>query len=61
MIIVENILKELDMAFGLISSILVSGEAVDSMAVARQKLRGVYAELKKLNTEEKAKEAETDG
>lgn len=60
MIIVENILKELDMAFGLISSIPVSGEAVDTMAVARQKLRGVYAELKKLSENAK-KEAETDG
>lgn len=57
----ENILKELDMAFGLISSILVSGEAVDTMAVARQKLRGVYAELKKLSAEKETKEAEADG
>lgn len=57
----ENILKELDMAFGLISSIPVSGEAVDTMAVARQKLRGVYAELKKLSAEKETKEAEADG
>lgn len=58
----ENILKELDMAFSLISSIPVSGEAVDTMAVARQKLRGVYAELKKLSAEKETKEAEqTDG
>lgn len=57
----EKLLKELDTAFGLISSIPVSGEAVDTMAVARQKLRGVYAELKKLSAEKETKEAEADG
>lgn len=56
----DEIMKNLDMAYGLISSIPVSGEAVDTMAVARQKLRGVYAELKKLSENAK-KEAETDG
>lgn len=57
----ENLLKELDIAFSLISSIPVSGEAVDVMAAARNKLRGVYAELKKLGAEAETKEAETDG
>lgn len=57
----ENILKELDMAYSLIFSIPVSGDAVDTMAVARQKLRGVYAELKKLSAEAETKEAEADG
>ncbi len=50
-------MKELDIAFALISSVPVTGEAVDTMAAARQKLRGVYAELKKLSAEAKAKEA----
>lgn len=60
MITTEKLMKELDIAFGLISSVPVSGEAVDTMAAARQKLRGVYAELKKLNENAK-KEAEDNG
>lgn len=42
----DEILKDLDTAFKAISSIAVSGEAVDAMAVARAKLRNVYAKLK---------------
>lgn len=57
----EKLLKELDTAFGLISSVPVSGENVDVMAAARNKLRGVYAELKKLSKEVETKEAEADG
>lgn len=60
MITTEKLMKELDTVYGLISSIQVSGEAVDTMAVARQKLRGVYADLKKLNENGK-KEAEDNG
>lgn len=41
----DEILKDLDMAFNAISSIPVSGDYVDSMAVARAKLRNVYAKL----------------
>ena len=41
----EEILKDLDSAFRLISSIPVSGDSVDIMATARNKLRKVYAEL----------------
>ncbi len=53
----DEILKELDMAFGFIESALISGSAVDNIAAAKVKLRGVYAELKKLSAEAKAKEA----
>lgn len=45
----KEILKELDGAFQMISIIPVSGEAVDAMAVARNKLRQVHAELKKMD------------
>lgn len=41
----DNILKDLDAVFRLISSIPVTGEAVDVMATARNTLRKVYAEL----------------
>lgn len=43
----EEIKREIDTVFKLISSIPVTGAAVDSMAVARAKLRKVYAELNK--------------
>lgn len=39
-------MKKLDEAFQLLSAISVSGDAVDVMAAARNKLRQVYAELK---------------
>lgn len=46
-----EIMKDLDQAFNIISSIPVSGNAVDAMAVARNKLRHVYAEIEKMETE----------
>lgn len=42
-----EIMKDLDQVFNIISSIPVSGNAVDAMAVARNKLRHIYAELDK--------------
>ena len=42
----EKILNDLDECFKLISSVPVSGESVDMIAAARNKLRKVYAELK---------------
>ena len=42
-----EIMKDLDQVFNIISSIPVSGNAVDAMAVARNKLRHVFAELEK--------------
>lgn len=47
----ENILKELNSVFQLVSSIPVTGDAVDTMAVTRAKLRKVYADLKKIHEE----------
>ena len=46
-----EIMKDLDQVFNIISSIPVSGNAVDAMAVARNKLRHVYAEIEKMKTE----------
>ena len=43
----ENVLKELDSAFRIISTIPVSGDNVEIMAAAKAKLRAVYAELSK--------------
>ena len=51
----KELLEDLDVAFQMISSIAVSGDAVDVMAVARSKIRKVVAELgKKTEVEEKA-------
>lgn len=48
----DEILKDLDTAYKAISSIPVAGDAVDTMAVARARLRKVYAELKRITDEE---------
>ena len=44
----EEILKDLDATFRLISSVSVSGDAVDMIAAAKNHLRKVFAELKKM-------------
>ena len=51
----NNIQKELDQAFSLLSAISVNGENVDRMAMAKQHLRAAF----KLAGEKK--EAEADG
>lgn len=50
----ENIKKELDGALELLGTILLSGDAVDVMAAAKQKIRRAAAMLEK-------KEVKTDG
>lgn len=45
----DEILKEIDAVFQLISSIPVTNDSVDKMAVARSKLRSVYARLTEMN------------
>lgn len=52
----DEIIKELDEAYRVISSIPVTGDSVDAMAVVRAKLRKVYAELKN-----KSEEVSADG
>lgn len=47
----NDILQEIDAIYQAVSSIPVTGDAVDTMAVTRAKLRKVYADLKKLDEE----------
>ena len=39
----EKLKKEIDTAFGLISTLLVKGDAVDAVATAKAALRRAYA------------------
>lgn len=48
----DELLRDLDVAFRMISSIAVSGDAVDAIAVARAKIRKVREELSKKSTTE---------
>lgn len=62
----DQILKNIDSAFRLMSSIPVSGDNVDIMSAARNNLRRAYAELEKMNTKKEtekpnAKEEPADG
>lgn len=43
----ENIINELNSALALISTLSVSGDAVDIMALAKQKIRLSVAEIEK--------------
>lgn len=52
----DEILKELEAVFQTISSIPVTHDSVDMMAVARSKLRKVYAQLKEVSAELPRKE-----
>lgn len=56
----EKIMQELDAAFRLLSTIAVRGDDVESMAVAKSKIKMVFLELEKQNHEQE-KEAEKDG
>ena len=56
----EKLKKEIDTAFGLISALLVKGDAVDAVAAAKAALRRAYALLS--DSEETAvKEECSDG
>ena len=56
----EKLKKEVDTAFGLISTLLVKGDAVDAVAAAKAALRRAYALLS--DSEETAtKEESSDG
>lgn len=48
----DKILAELDVIFKMISTIPVSGDSVEIMATAKNKLRQVYAEVKQKAGEE---------
>lgn len=48
----KELIKELDAALVLLSSLSVSGDVVDVMAAVKRKLRKVKAELEKLEKED---------
>jgi hypothetical protein len=52
----DEILKELETVYQTISSIPVTHDSVDAMAVARSKLRKIYAQMKEVNVESTRKE-----
>lgn len=57
----DEILKELDYVFRTISSIPVTGDSIDKMAVARAKLRKIYASLQNPPLNAETKEENADG
>ena len=50
----DEIMKELDSVYKTVSSIPVTGDAVDALAVVRANLRKAYAEAEKIDAENKA-------
>ena len=56
----EKLKKEIDTAFGLISTLLVKGDAVDAVAAAKASLRRAYALLSD-SDETATKEENSDG
>ena len=56
----EKLKKEIDTAFGLISTLLVKGYAVDAVAAAKAALRRAYA-LVSDSDESATKEENSDG
>ena len=56
----EKLKKEIDTAFGLISALLVKGDAVDAIAAAKAALRRAYA-LVSDSEETATKEEHSDG
>ena len=56
----EKLKKEIDTAFGLISTLLVNGDAVDAVAAAKAALRRAYA-LVSDSEETATKEENSDG
>lgn len=45
----EELMKDVETVFTAISNIPVAGEAVDAVALARVKLRNIYARLKEIS------------
>lgn len=56
----DELLRELDSVFKMISRIPVTGDNVDLMAASREKLRRIYATINKMN-ESKTDEVESAG
>ena len=51
----EEIMKDLEVAFKATSAISVTGDAVDALALIRNKLRKVYTAVEKIDADNKAK------
>lgn len=49
----EEIMKDIDHAFNVISNMLVSGDNADAVAVARAKLRSAYTKCEEMKRVEK--------
>ena len=50
----DEIMKDLETAFKATSAIPVTGDAVDALALVRNKLRKVYTAVEKIEAENKA-------
>ena len=50
----EEIMKDLETAFKATSAIPVTGDAVDALALVRNKLRKVYTAVERIDAENKA-------
>ena len=50
----DEIMKDLEAAFKATSAIPVTGDAVDALALGRNKLRKVYAAVERIDAENKA-------
>ena len=57
----EELMRELDSVFKMISRIPVAGDNVDLMAASRERLRYVYASLKKMAEEQSCDTESTGG
>ena len=57
----DEILKELDLVYKAISSIPVTYDSVDTMAVAREKLRNIYSQLSNSPRNAEVKEGSANG
>lgn len=53
----DEIMKDLEVAFKATSAIPVTGDAVDALALVRNKLRKVYASAEKIVADNKEKES----
>ena len=53
----DEIMKDLEVAFKATSAIPVTGDAVDALALIRNKLRKAYATAEKIVADNKAKES----
>ena len=53
----DEIMKDLEVAFKATSAIPVTGDAVDALALVRNKLRKAYASAEKIVADNKAKES----